>query len=275
MAKIFCECSSFLENCTRKTKLFFICIDFCCVNLIHIPTLLIPLISQLKALWQAFIISIFWAVWSKRNQATFEGKKPKMDEARSLSGIMHNSIHDLMILRWLHVSGRPSKTPWILEVTWCPPPPGRIKVNTDGATHDSPGLASCSGVLRTCRGFIKGCFAIPIGVCFAFEAEIAAAILPWCWRATWDKCLTQLSQMEFVVSHIYHEGNYAVDYLASRGTSITTATWWWSTPSFCSQFISIDSSSRPSFRFCCAHVPFFFPSNACKFFILVNNMVTA
>ena len=40
------------------------------------------------------------------------------------SGTMHNSIQDLMIPQQLHVSSRPSNAPQILEVTWCPPPPG-------------------------------------------------------------------------------------------------------------------------------------------------------
>ncbi|KAK2658407.1 hypothetical protein Ddye_004940 [Dipteronia dyeriana] len=33
-----------------------------------------------------------------------------------------------------------------------------------------------NGVFRTCRGFVKGCFATPLGVCFAFEAELAVAV---------------------------------------------------------------------------------------------------
>ena len=51
---------------------------------------------------------------------------------------------------------------------WRPPLSGCLKVNTDGAAFGSPGLAGCAGVFRTCRGFVKGCFAIPLGVCFVF-----------------------------------------------------------------------------------------------------------
>ncbi|KAK2659082.1 hypothetical protein Ddye_005615 [Dipteronia dyeriana] len=79
------------------------------------------------------------------------------------------------ILQRLHVSGLPPKAPHILEVNWRPPPLGCLKVNTDGAAFGSPGLAGCAGFFRTCKGFVKGCFAIPLGVCFAFEAELAAA----------------------------------------------------------------------------------------------------
>ena len=38
------------------------------------------------------------------------------------------------------------------------------------------GLAGCVVVFRTSRGFVKGCFANLLGIAFAFEAELAAAI---------------------------------------------------------------------------------------------------
>ncbi|KAK3183936.1 hypothetical protein Dsin_031222 [Dipteronia sinensis] len=88
-------------------------------------------------------------------------------------------------------------------------------------------------------GFVKGCFVIHLGVCFAFEVELAAVVhaidyawtfgwrqfllesdsaflvailrarfckVPWRWRLAWDRCLSWLSQMDFVVTHIYWEG---------------------------------------------------------------------
>ena len=51
-----------------------------------------------------------------------------------------------------------------------------IKVNTDSATFGNPGLAGSIGIFRTSHGFVKGCFAIPIGIGFAFEAELVATI---------------------------------------------------------------------------------------------------
>ncbi|KAK3199187.1 hypothetical protein Dsin_022602 [Dipteronia sinensis] len=100
-----------------------------------------------------------------------------------------------------------------------------------------------SGIFRTCRGFVKSCFAIPLGVCFAFGAELTAAVhtidyawtfgwrrlwlesdstfvvdtlrsrsrkVPWRWRPVWDRCLSLISQMDFAVTHIYREGYSAV-----------------------------------------------------------------
>ncbi|KAK0599983.1 hypothetical protein LWI29_010426 [Acer saccharum] len=216
--------------------------------------------TQMQALWRVSIITVFWVVWFLRNQATFEGGKPVFTDALSMiwrsvreadslqSGTMKNSV-----------------------------------VNTDGAAFGSPGLSGCAGVFRTCRGFVRGCFAIPLGVCFAFEAELAAAIhaidyawtfgwhrlwlesdstfvvnilrsrsrkVPWHWRPAWDRCLCLISQMDFAVTHIYREGNQVADSLASRSPSIVSPTWWWTAPSFCNSFIFNDFCCRPSFRFC-------------------------
>ncbi|KAK2655585.1 hypothetical protein Ddye_008637 [Dipteronia dyeriana] len=92
------------------------------------------------------------------------------------SGTMKNSVDELQILQRLHVSGRLPKAPRILEVNWRPPPPGCLKVNTDGTAFGSPGLVGCAGVFRTCRVFVKGFFVIPLGVCFAFEAKLVVAV---------------------------------------------------------------------------------------------------
>ncbi|KAK2655634.1 hypothetical protein Ddye_008686 [Dipteronia dyeriana] len=184
------------------------------------------------------------------------GHKLKLEDSLQY-GTKKNSVDELQILQRLHVSGRPSKAPRILEVNCRPPPSGCLKVNTDGAAFGNPSLAGCAGVFRTCRSFIKGCFAIPLGVCFAFEAEFAAAVyaidyawtfgcrrlwlesdstfvmdilrsksrkVPWRWRTAWDRCLGLISQMDFAVTHIYREGNQVADSLASRSPSIVSPT---------------------------------------------------
>ncbi|KAK2661126.1 hypothetical protein Ddye_007659 [Dipteronia dyeriana] len=205
-------------------------------------------------------------------------------EADSLQpGTMKNSVDELQILQQLHVSGHSPKAPRILEGNWHPPPSGCLKVNTYGAAFGSPGLVGCAGVFRTCRGFVKCCFAIHLGVYFAFEAELADVVyaidyaqtfgwhqlwlesdstfvvdilrsrsrkVPWRWRSAWDRCLGLISQMDFVVTHIYREGNQTADSLASMSPIIVSPTWWWNAPNFCNPFIFNDFCSRPSFRLC-------------------------
>ena len=41
----------------------------------------------------------------------------------------------------------------------------------------APSLFGCGGIFINCRGFVKGCFAIHLGISFAFEAEIMRFII--------------------------------------------------------------------------------------------------
>ena len=84
-----------------------------------------------------------------------------------------------------------TKAPRVSKVIWRPPSPGQLKVNTDGAAFGCPVHVGCDGVCRTCKGFIKGCFVIPLGVCFAFEGELVVVVhaieyvQSVCWRRLW------------------------------------------------------------------------------------------
>ncbi|KAK3217683.1 hypothetical protein Dsin_011653 [Dipteronia sinensis] len=147
-------------------------LDGTCLNLWQ-ETMRVVFTTQLKALW-------------------------RVDSLQS--GTMKTSVDELQTLHRLHVSGRPPKAPRILEVNWHPPPLGCLKVNTDEAAFGSPGLAGCAGVFRTCRGFVKGCFVIPIGVCFAFKAELATAVhaIDYAWTFGWRRLWLE-SDSTFVV----------------------------------------------------------------------------
>lgn len=57
-------------------------------------------------------------------------------------------------------------------LSWKPPEPGWVKVNTDGASRGNPGLATSGGVIRNEEGDWCGGFAVNIGVCSAPLAEI-------------------------------------------------------------------------------------------------------
>ena len=49
-------------------------------------------------------------------------------------------------------------------MTWHPPHPCWLKVNTDGAYLGLPGHSGCGGVFSNRRGFVKFCFASPLGI---------------------------------------------------------------------------------------------------------------
>lgn len=50
-------------------------------------------------------------------------------------------------------------------IAWNPPSEGWVKLNTDGASHGNPGLATVGGVLRDVIGGWRGGFALNIGIC--------------------------------------------------------------------------------------------------------------
>lgn len=64
----------------------------------------------------------------------------------------------------------------IIEVRCLMPLPGWTKVNIDGAARGQPGIAACGVVFRMFRGFVKGSFAMPLGVQSAMFAEIIGLV---------------------------------------------------------------------------------------------------
>lgn len=59
-----------------------------------------------------------------------------------------------------------------IMVSWIKPVAQWIKLNTDGASHGNPGMATAGGVLRRHDGLWMGGFALNIGICTAPLAEL-------------------------------------------------------------------------------------------------------
>ncbi|KAK3222115.1 hypothetical protein Dsin_009140 [Dipteronia sinensis] len=102
---------------------------------------------------------------------------------------MRSYVNDFFSLHRFDLRGRPARAPVIRSVIWSPPAPGWMKVNTDGAALSSPGVGGCGGVFRNCRAFVKGCFAVPLGQVFAFEAQLLAASMAinLAWQNGWHR----------------------------------------------------------------------------------------
>lgn len=49
-----------------------------------------------------------------------------------------------------------------------------------------------------------------------------ARLVPWRVRNRWSNCLSIVSSFNFVVSHVYREGNTCADALANIGLSLNT-----------------------------------------------------
>ncbi|KAK3189414.1 hypothetical protein Dsin_028975 [Dipteronia sinensis] len=192
-------------------------------------------------------------------------------------GCMRNCMDYLLILWCFGLRGRPTKTLVIRSVIWSPSTSGWIKVNTDGAALSSLGTEGYRGIFRNCRSFVKGCFDILLGHVFAFEVELLAASMginfawkymwsriwqksdysyvvqllssrskhvPWRLRQAWQRCIFQISQMEFQMSHIFREYNRVADALSKDALGLEVDSWWFSTPSFCSSLVGNDYMGR-------------------------------
>ncbi|KAL5566746.1 hypothetical protein UlMin_029910 [Ulmus minor] len=131
---------------------------------------------------------------------------------------MDNKIVDLLTLRAFGLSSRPSNPPFVTPVFWFLPHCGWIKVNTDGISFGTPVDGGYGGVFRTCRPFVKGCFAVPLNYFFAFEEKL------------------------FI-------GNQVADALASYSIMLAFDTWWFNAPIFCHPFLANDFVGRHSYQF--------------------------
>ncbi|KAK2665840.1 hypothetical protein Ddye_004414 [Dipteronia dyeriana] len=191
--------------------------------------------NQWKAMDFRSALSLVWCAVSDANRLEI--------------GCMHNCVDDILILHRLNLRGRPARAPVIKSVIWSPPAPGWTKVIIDGATLSSPTVGGCGGIFRNCRAFVKGCFDVPLDHVFAFEVELLAAFIainfawyngwhriwlesdssyvvqllssrfeqvPWrIWQA-WQRCIYQISKMEFHVYHIFREVNQFADALSKH-----------------------------------------------------------
>ena len=147
---------------------------------------------------------------------------------------MQNSVDELLTLRRLQVNGRLTKAPRILEDIWCPPLLGGLK-STGWGSFWRPRSRWLFWRVSFMQRLRQKLLAIPLGACFAFEAELAVVVhaieytwsfswkwmrwesnstylvallrshshrVPWRWRLFWKRCLGYFAQMHFVVTHV-------------------------------------------------------------------------
>ena len=76
-------------------------------------------------------------------------------------------------------------------------------MNIDSSAKGAPGRSGCGGIIRTCRGFVKECFSVCLGIRYAFEAELFRFITAmeianeFGWNDLWLK-----TDSSYVVLHV-------------------------------------------------------------------------
>ncbi|XP_057811701.1 uncharacterized protein LOC131025940 [Salvia miltiorrhiza] len=179
----------------------------------------------------------------------------EMDQNFSLSS-MNNNCEDLIILRKIGIKGCASPPSDFINVYWWPPPNQWIKVNTDGSALGAPGKIVAGGDFRDNHSLVRGCFHVKGDLGYAFEAELLAVItaiqiahhrnwyylwvesdstyivsllttrsltVPWRFLASWRRVIALLENFTLHITHIYREGNKAVDIMASNNME---EGWW-------------------------------------------------
>jgi len=164
--------------------------------------------------------------------------------------VAYANVPNFMLLRKFNVKLNPPKAPQVIEIIWHPPLPNWTKCNTDGSTINN--LSTCGGIFRNSRSKYLLCFSESTGLGNALHAELSGAmraielahthnwynfcleadfelvikvvknshLVPWKLKNRWMNCMILSSQMNFLVTHIYREGNQCADILANLGHNI-------------------------------------------------------
>ena len=202
----------------------------------------------------------------------------------SLSGNLTNkrassAMADFSILKKFNVSIHPPNAPQIIEVIWSPPNFNWVKCNTDGSATATS--SACGGIFRDKHAKFLLCFAENTSLQNAYHAELMGAmraielasssnwnylwlecdsalvvnafknkyLIPWKLRNRWEKCLSSVSKMNFVVSHVYREGNCCADLLANIGLSLSHLKIWMDIPNCIKGAFGRDRLGMPNYRF--------------------------
>ncbi|XP_019432512.1 PREDICTED: uncharacterized protein LOC109339512 [Lupinus angustifolius] len=220
------------------------------------------------------LISSSQALSRIKRETSYSGSYPS-------TAVGSRGLQKLQTLKFFNIPLKLSKAPNYIEVLWKPPHWNWIKVNTDGAAHGHPGPAGGGGIFRDSKaGFIYA-FANFLNVQHAIYAELHSAMhavdiafrKDWLnlWLESdsmlvldifsgnsnaprklsndWKICKSQISQMNFKISHIFREGNTCADKLASFAISSHTNSIWNSIPTFIIEEFARNRHDLPNYRF--------------------------
>ncbi|CAJ2632471.1 unnamed protein product [Trifolium pratense] len=194
-----------------------------------------------------------------------------------------NSIRDFNFLKFFRINIHQPKPTYFKEVCWLPPLVNWLKCNVDGASNGNPGNASCGGIFRNHSAeFVFG-FAEPLGITTSYFAELCGAMrafeiasqnnwhniwietdstlvvsafqnpdkpIFWSLRNRWKNVLHLAKSMNFIVTHIFREGNQVADLLANHGLTLISIAYWQEAPLFIRDCFDKNKLGIPCFRLC-------------------------
>ncbi|CAL0306454.1 unnamed protein product [Lupinus luteus] len=215
------------------------------------------------------------------HQATNQIKRSLVLSGNGSNAVVPNSITTFAAIKRLGIQPNFKKAPKYVEVIWQPPIVDWIKANTDGAARGSPGHAGSSAIFRNWKGEFLGAFSVYLQIKSALYAELFAALAtvdiahnngwlnlwiecdssmvvgifngvispPWKLQTRWENCRKKLESMNFIISHIFREGNACADKLANYSVNNRTNSWWNILPDFIREELYRNAMKLPNYRF--------------------------
>ncbi|KAK3218957.1 hypothetical protein Dsin_012927 [Dipteronia sinensis] len=74
-------------------------------------------------------------------------------------------------------------------------------------------------------------------------------VVHWRVRQAWQRCIFQISQIDFQIFHIFKEGNHVADALSKHALELQADSWWFSAPSLCFSLFGNNCMGREFFHF--------------------------
>ncbi|KAK2644794.1 hypothetical protein Ddye_019989 [Dipteronia dyeriana] len=190
--------------------------------------------DHVRVLWKTTIHVVAWSVWLACNRLIFESKTMDLRSALSLVWramsdanrleieCMRNCVDDLLILRRFDLHGCPARAPVIRSVIWSPPAPGWTKVNTDGVALSSPASIAINFAWQNGwhRIWLESDSSYVVQLLSSHSKQV-----PWRIRQAWQRCIYQISKMEFQVFHIFRDENQVADVLSKHALGLEVDSW--------------------------------------------------
>lgn len=195
-----------------------------------------------------------------------------MRELNTISHGMVDIYDNTEALSAFNISCRFKKKKQQIFLRWTKPQSGWIKCNTDASAMGSPGQLKGGGLFRNSEGHFLGGFSANLGIGFAFEGELAVALLaieiayckgwnqiwiecdcmyviymlnslnpqvPWKCLEKWRMVKRHLSSIHWVATHVFREANASADCLANyMGEEVFY--WWNDKPPWLETFLFDD-----------------------------------
>ncbi|XP_008229542.1 PREDICTED: uncharacterized protein LOC103328904 [Prunus mume] len=106
---------------------------------------------------------------------------------------LYATAHRLSV-EFISVNTAPVHTHSPSSTHWCPPPPGKLKLNVDGACSTFVWKCGLGAVVRNVHGDLLGAISVPITGCFSAKITELLAIrkgLQFAWEANYDSLVVE------------------------------------------------------------------------------------